>query len=327
MTSAPLSLSSRLPLLSGHSIPILGLGTWRSPPGLVQSAVTAALLSGYRHLDCAWTYENEAEVGSGIRAAFDATAQSPTPLTRADLFLTSKVWNNQQLPHHLHACCKDSLQRLGVDYLDLYLIHWPIAFKLLPGNKFAENADKTDREYADVTREQVWRAMERLVDEGLVRSIGVSNHTYEQVQDILSYARIPPSTNQVEAHPYFNQQQLRQQLAAHRIPLTAYSPLGNIGRDDEEKAASPLHDATLQRIAKDKGKSVAQVIIRWHLQIGHVVIPKSANAERIKENADVFDGWELSEAEMGEINALGARMKRFINPPFLPGWKKVFGDQ
>ena len=166
--------------------------------------------------------------------------------------------------------------------------------------------------------------MESLVDDGLVRSIGVSNHTYQQVLDILAYARIPPAVNQVEAHPYFNQATLRHQLAAHRIPLTAYSPLGNLGRDEEEKAGSPLHDPVLQRIAEAKGKSVAQVIIRWHLQVGHVVIPKSANAERIRENVDVF-GWELSEAEVAQIDALGAKMRRFINPTFLPGWKKVFG--
>ena len=303
-----------------HGAPHLG-GT-----GIVRAAVKAALLAGYRHLDCAWTYENEGEVGDGIQDAIDATASSPHPLTRADLFLTSKVWNNQQLPEHLVACCKESLARLHVDYLDLYLIHWPVAFKLIPGNKFAENDTKTDRYYEDVSRQDVWRVMESLVDAGLVRSLGVSNHTYQQVLDILAFARYPPVTNQVEVHPHFNQQLLCSQLASHRIPLTAYSPLGNLARDEEEKASSPLHDPVIAAIAKQVGKSPAQVIIRWHLQSGHIVIPKSVSEERLKENIAVF-GWELDAQEMERIKELGKRMTRFSNPTFLPGMKKVFGEQ
>ena len=327
-SSAALTIASRLPLTSGHSMPVIGLGTWRAHlggAGIVRATVKAALLAGYRHLDCAWTYENEGEVGDGLRDAIAATASSPHPLTRADLFLTSKVWNNQQLPPHLVACCKESLARLQVDYLDLYLIHWPVAFKLIPGNKFAENADKSDRYYESVTREEVWRAMESLVDAGLVRSLGVSNHTYAQVQDILSYARHPPVTNQVEAHPYFNQHTLRTQLAQHRIPLTAYSPLGNLRRDEDDKAQTPLNDPVIAEVATEVGKTPAQVILRWHLQLGHIVIPKSVSEARLKENVDVF-GWELSDGQMERINELGKRMKRFSNPTFLPGMKKVFGD-
>jgi diketogulonate reductase-like aldo/keto reductase len=328
-SSAALTISSRIPLTSGQSIPCIGLGTWRAHlggEGIVRATVKAALLAGYRALDCAWTYENEGEVGAGIQDAIAATANTPHPITRADLFITSKVWNNQQLPAHLVNCCKESLARLNCGYLDLYLIHWPVAFKLIPGNKFAENADKTDRFFEDVSRQDVWRAMESLVDADLVRALGVSNHTYEQVTDILAYARFPPVTNQVEAHPYFNQQQLRSQLAAHRIPLTAYSPLGNLGRDDEDKANTPLNDPVIAAIAAKLGKTPAQVIIRWHLQLGHVVIPKSVSEARLKENIAVF-GWELSGEEMGRINELGKRMKRFSNPTFLPGLKKVFGDQ
>ena len=325
MTSSALSVSSRLPLSTGHSIPVLGLGTWRSSVGVVQQAVTSALLAGYRHLDCAWTYENEAEVGAGIAAAIAATSASPAPITRSSLFVTSKVWNNQQLPDELVACCRDSLSRLGLSYLDLYLVHWPVAFARIPGNKFAENESKTDRHYADVSRQQVWRAMESLVDLGLVRSIGVSNHSLQQLRDILGHCRHAPVVNQIECHPYLNQRFLLTKMKQLNIALTAYSPLGNVARDALEASQSPLLDPTIRDIAAVKGKTPAQVILRWHLQCGHVVIPKSSSPQRLLENISIFD-FDLTEEEMQRIDALGKTRRRFINPTFLPGLTKVFSE-
>ena len=325
MTSSPLSPSSTLPLSSGHAIPALGLGTWRSPPGVVQKAVTAALMAGYRHLDCAWTYENEAEVGEGIAAAISATASSSSPITRSSLFVTSKVWNNQQLPDDLVACCRSSLSKLGLSYLDLYLVHWPVAFALLPGNKFAENEGKTDRHYADVSRQQVWQAMESLVDAGLVRSIGVSNHNLQQLHDILSYCRHAPVTNQVECHPFLNQRFLYNNMKQLGITLTAYCPLGNVARDAAEASQGCMLDSTLAAIAAARQRTVAQVMLRWHLQCGHVVIPKSSSPQRIEENIALYD-FELSAEEMQRIDALGKTRRRFINPTFLPGMTKVFSE-
>ena len=326
-STTPLSLTSRIPLSSGHSIPVLGLGTWRSPLGQVQAAVTAALLAGYRHIDGAWTYGNETEVGEGIRQAIDASGGT---LTREQLFITSKVWNNQLLPDDLIACCRDSLTKLGTPYIDLYLIHWPIAFKRMDRtnpltNKFAENDNHTDRYYEWVDLQDTWTAMEQLVHSGLVRSIGVSNHNQRQIDRILSYCTIPPVTNQVECHPFLNQRQLRTYLQQHNMTLTAYSPLGNVARDATEKAKSPLNDPQLQQLADKYGRSVAQVILRWHVQHGNIPVPKSVTESRIVENGTVFD-FELSSEDMTLIDELGEGEKRhrFINPPFLPRMQKVF---
>ena len=326
-TAATLSLSSRIPLSSGHSIPLLGLGTWRSPAGAVESAVKTALLAGYRHIDGAWTYGNEAEVGAGIRQAIEASGGT---LRREDIFVTSKVWNNQLLPDDLIACCHDSLSKLGLDYLDLYLIHWPIAFKRMDRtnpltNKFAENDNHTDRYYEWVDLQDTWAAMESLVRRGLVRSIGVSNHNQRQVERILSYCTIAPVTNQVECHPYLNQRRLRTFLHQHNITLTAYSPLGNVARDAAEAAKSPLNDPLLQRLATKHSRTVAQVVLRWHIQHGTIPVPKSVTDSRIVENASVFD-FVLDDEDMAVVDGLGENDKRhrFINPPFLPRMRKVF---
>ena len=327
-SSASLSLSSRLPLSSGHSIPLLGLGTWRSPAGAVESAVKAALLAGYRHIDGAWTYGNEAEVGEGIRQAIAASGGT---LRREDLFITSKVWNNQLLPDDLAACCADSLSKLGTDYLDLYLIHWPIAFKRMDRaspltNKFAENDAHTDRYYEWVDLQDTWRAMEQLVQRGLVRSIGVSNHNQRQIDRILSYCTIAPVTNQVECHPYLNQRRLRAYLQQHNMTLTAYSPLGNVARDAAEAALSPLNDPHLKQLAHKHSRTVAQVILRWHVQQGTIPVPKSVTDSRIVENGAVFD-FVLSDEDMAVVDGLGdSRYHRFINPPFLPRMRKVFDE-
>ena len=326
--SSPLSVDSRIPLSSGHSIPLIGLGTWRSPPGQVQAAVKAALLAGYRHIDGAWTYGNEAEVGEGIRQAIDA---SNGKLSRSDLFITSKVWNNQLLPADLIACCRDSLSKLNTDYIDLYLIHWPIAFKRMDPtnpqtNKFAENDKHTDRYYEWVDLQDTWTAMESLVKMGLVRSIGVSNHNQRQIDRILSYCTIPPATNQVECHPYLNQRSLYDYLKQHNITLTAYSPLGNVARDPAESAKSPLNDKQLETIASKHSRTVAQVILRWHVQRGTIPVPKSVTESRIVENLNVFDSFVLDDSDMSIIDSLGEGEKRhrFINPPFLPRMQKVF---
>jgi len=326
-STATLSLSSRLPLSDGHSIPVLGLGTWRSPAGAVQSAVKAALLAGYRHIDGAWTYGNEAEVGEGIRQAI---AASNGNLKREDLFITSKVWCNQLLPEDVIACCKDSLAKLDTPYIDLYLIHWPIAFKRMDRinptvNKFSENDDKTDRYYEWADPQDTWTAMEQLVTDGLVRSIGVSNHNVRQIDRILSYCRIRPVTNQVECHPYLNQRRLRAYLTQNNMTLTAYSPLGNVARDPTEAALSPLNDETVQMLAKKHNRTAAQIILRWHVQHSHVPVPKSVTESRIVENGSVFD-FVLDEGDMTAMDALGEGEKRhrFINPPYLPRLVKVF---
>jgi diketogulonate reductase-like aldo/keto reductase len=196
-------------------------------------------------------------------------------------------------------------------------------------NFWSQSEDKKTRYYAEnVTLADTWKAMEKLVDLKLARSIGVSNFTSSQIDEILQIARIKPVVNQVELHPYFNQHELHEYCTKHHIIITSYSPLSNLKREDErDEEVSALFNPVIQEIAKSKNKSTAQVIIRWHLQNGFVVIPKTVTPARLIENANVFD-FALSDNELRQIDQLGeTNRRRFVNPPFCPpGEKKIFDD-
>ena len=215
-----------------------------------------------------------------------------------------------------------------MDYVDLYLIHWPVAFKNMKENCSSRNEDSKVRYFAEgVSLADTWKAMEKLVDLKLTRSIGVSNFNPAQIEEILKAARIKPVANQIELHPYFNQAEMRAFCAKQNIIITSYCPLSNLNPEGPRDASvSPLYNPVVQDIAKAKNKSPAQVIIRWHLQHGLVVIPKTVTPARLVENADVFD-FALSEDEMQQIDQLGIEHRnRSINPPFLPDGKKVFDE-
>ena len=256
-------------LNDGNAIPSVGLGVFQTPPQETEQAVSAALRAGYRHIDTASGYDNEREVGRAI-------AKSDIP--REEIFVVTKLWNADQGYHSTMKAFQKSAKRLGLDgqggYLDLYLIHWPVP---------------AIGEFVDT-----WRAFGALRDLGHIRSIGVSNFAPEHLNTLIDATGIVPVVNQIELHPLLTQVELREVHKKLGIATEAWSPLGR-GR--------LLDHPTITGIADANGKTPAQVIIRWHLQIGNIVIPKSVNPERIASNFDVFD-FELSEDDVTSISSL-----------------------
>ncbi|NCN06893.1 MAG: aldo/keto reductase [Candidatus Pacebacteria bacterium] len=288
-------------LNNNKTIPALGLGTWRSEPGKVKAAVQTALNAGYRHIDCAAIYMNEPEIGEVFSTTF-----SDDKILREEVFITSKLWNSEHHPDAVEKACRKTLADLQLEYLDLYLIHWGIAFK--PSEQ-KELLDENGMIMTiPVSIQETWRAMENLVEKGLVNSIGVANFTTMMLFDLLTYAKIQPAMNQVEIHPYNAQPELINFCHSNSVAVTAYSPLGSFGAEHNR----PISDKTILSLAKAHQKSPAQVLIRWSLQRGLVVIPKSTNPDRIVENAKVFD-FELSDDEMMQINKLNKNY-RFVDP-------------
>ncbi|XP_046368340.1 1,5-anhydro-D-fructose reductase-like isoform X2 [Haliotis rufescens] len=287
---------------NGKSMPVFGLGTWQSPKGEVAEAVKAAIACGYRHIDCAWAYGNEAEVGQAIKAKIDDGT-----VKREDLFITTKLWNTFHRPDLVEGAMKDSLERLGLSYVDLYLMHWPVAFKEDTGESMPKDADGililSDADYLDT-----WKEMELLVEKGFTKSIGVSNFNSEQLQRLLQTEglKYAPVTNQVEVNPYILNNKLISFCREKGIAITAYSPLGSSDHPAfrSDAAFRRLFDEpSLQELGKKYGKTVAQVVLRWGLQRDTIVIPKSVTPSRIKENFQVFD-FQLTEEEMNVVSAL-----------------------
>jgi 2,5-diketo-D-gluconate reductase A len=261
-TAAPL-----LTLHDGVEIPQLGFGVFQIPPEETQEKVEEALAAGYRHVDTAAAYGNEAEVGAAIAA---------TGVRREDVFVTTKLWNSEQGFDSTLRAFEASLERLGTGHADLYLIHWPLPSRDL---------------FLDT-----WRAFERIKEEGGARSIGVSNFRAEDLERLEAEAEQRPTVNQVELNPRFQQAELRAWHADHGIATEAWAPLAQ---------GDLLEDGTIETVAAHHDRTPAQVILRWHLQIGNVVIPKSSNPERIRQNFEVFD-FELSEDDMAALARLEA---------------------
>jgi len=289
-------------LNNGLTIPKIGLGTWHFPKDLVTDAVYFAITeAGYKHIDCASIYHNEPEIGQ----AFEKTFKN---ISRNQIFITSKLWNTSHNPKNVQKECEQTLKDLKLDYLDLYLMHWGIAFK--PNRDF-EPIDKNGYPILeDISIQQTWEAMEDLVKKGLVKSIGVANFTATQIIDLLTYAEIKPVMNQIELHPYLSQQSLVDLCHYKEIAVTAYSPLGtpaNRAINDPVLMDDPI----IRKIAKSHKKSPAQILLNWGIKRGTIVIPKSVNKNRIKENIDVFN-LELSDKEMDKLNNLN-RNQRFVD--------------
>lgn len=278
---------------NGDTMPPLGLGTWRSGTDDVYNAVLEALRCGYRHIDCAYIYKNEKEVGQALDYAFRYGIVS-----RDEIFVTSKLWNADHAPARVEAAINRSLSNLQLKYLDLYLIHWPVA--LTEGTDFPERADEFI-DIQEVALADTWKAMAALKDKSLTRHIGVSNFNIPKINDLIAKTKLKPEVNQVEMHPYLQQKELVDFCHENKIIVTAYSPLGSGNIAD--KVGKIQDDSTIVSIAAKHNATPSQVILAWGIRRGVVVIPKSVNADRIKENIGTLN-LKLSTAEMLEINAL-----------------------
>jgi len=257
-------------------MPQLGFGVWQVDNDQAAAAVSKALETGYTSIDTAMIYKNEAGVGQALKE---------TTVPREDLFITTKVWNADQGYDNTLRAFDESLERLGLDYVDLYLIHWPTP-------EFDQYVD-------------TYKALEKLYKDGRVKAIGVCNFEAEHLQRLLDECDVPPVLNQIECHPYLAQTELKEFCAQHDIFVEAWSPL--------DQGGEVLQDEVVQQIAEAHKKSPAQIVLRWHLQNNTIVIPKSVTPSRIEENFDVF-GFELSEEEMNQIDGLNQNRRKGAHP-------------
>lgn len=310
-------MTQHLTLKTGRQLPAVGLGLWKVEREAAANVVVEAARLGYRHFDSASDYGNESETGAGLRQVVTSGLCS-----RDELHVTSKLWNTCHRAEHVRPALERSLRDLRLDDLDLYLIHFPIALEFVPFEErypagwfhdpsAPQPVMKPDR----VPISETWGAMEELVDAGLVKEIGVCNFGVSLLRDLLSRARIPPAVLQIEAHPYLTQHKLVRFCHEEGIAVTAFSPLGaqsyfalNMAQTEE----SVLNDETVTQIAARHDRTPAQTVLRWGVQRGTAVVPKSSRPERLRENLALFD-FELSEQEMQSIDALD-RGRRFNDP-------------
>ncbi len=283
---------------NGDELPMLGLGTWKSAPGDAYEAVKTALEAGYQHIDCAAIYKNEAEVGEALTESFDAGV-----VDRDDVWVTSKLWNDAHAPEHVRPALEQTLDDLQLDALDLYLVHWPVAFE--HGIDYPSSPSELVS-LDEIPLTETWAAMEELKAEGLARHIGVSNFNIPKLQLLMDAGRVEPEMNQIELHPYLQQPEMLSFAREQGIPLTAYSPLGSYDRPDSMKADDEpvlLEEPTIHDIAERHDATPPQVLISWALHRDTVVIPKSTTPAHIRENLEAAE-LALTDDDMEAIAAL-----------------------
>lgn len=317
MPPAPAPFVPWLTLADGGLFPSVGLGLWKMPEPETPALVREAIRLGYRHLDCACDYGNEPQVGEGITAALrDGLVR------REDLWVTSKLWNTYHEPKHVRAACERSLRDLKLDYLDLYLVHFPIALAYVPFDVryppewfHDPKAAQPTMKPIDVPYADTWGAMEELHRAGLVKHLGVCNLNISLLRDLLASCSLRPTVHQMELHPYLTQPRQLRYCAQEKIAVTAFSPLGSISYESIGMARpdeNVLRDPVVTAIAAAHGRTPAQIALRWGVQRGCAVIPKTQSPARLAENLALFD-FVLTPAEMSAIDALD-RHRRFNDP-------------
>jgi len=300
-------------LNSGYDMPLLGLGSWKAlDERQLYSIIREAINTGYRHFDCAKIYGNETIIGSALKDAFN-----DRDVKREEIFVTSKLWNDSHAKQDVIPALESTLWSLWLDYLDLYLIHWPVCFK--KGVDFPKTPDEFIP-LEELPVSQTWSEMEKTVTAGLTRSIGVSNFSIKKLDGIYSNSSIKPAVNQVESHPFLQQKALLEYCNSKNIAFTAYSPLGSKDRPDALRAKGEvpvLENPVIVKIAHKHNVTPAQVLIKWQIQRNVVVIPKTTNLNRLKENfAAQFI--ELDDSDMQEIASLDQHFRYLTGEFFTP---------
>ncbi len=297
----------KLTFSNDDSMPILGLGTWKSKPGEVYKAIREAIKIGFRHIDCAAIYDNEKEIGEALKDAF-----IERDVSRSDLWITSKLWNSSHKPSQVKPALQKTLADLQLSYLDLYLMHWPVAYK--EGIGFAQKAEEfLTQEEAPVSA--TWKALEDCKQMGLVRHIGLSNFNIAKLQEIQDRATMIPEMNQIELHPFLPQQKLVAYCHNHKIHLTAYSPFGSLDRQNKKDDEPRLFEnEAVMKISETHNCAPAQILIAFAIARGIAVIPKSVSPIRLKQNFEAAN-IDLSPEELGTL--LSQPNFRFIDGTFF----------
>jgi alcohol dehydrogenase (NADP+) len=289
----------------------IGLGTWKSEPGAVKKAVKHALKIGYRHIDCAAVYGNEKEVGEALKEVFDEGT-----ISRPEVWITSKLWNTNHKEEDVKPALEHTLKDLQLDYIDLYLIHWPVAFR--PGLEGFPSSDDDFLSLDEVPIKETWEAMVQLKNQSLIKHIGVSNFSKKKLEELMSNSEVTPEMNQIELHPYLHQDDLVDFCHKQGINVTAFSPLGSQDRIEAMKAdnePSLLENEVVTAIAKKHDASPAQILIKFHLERNVATIPKSTNKERIQENLD-SQKLNLDEDDMKRLKSIDNQY-RYVNGKFF----------